>query len=325
VDIWRLLQRIVRHHEYGGPQVLRIEQAPVPEPGPGEVLVRVEAAGVALPGLRQLCAGPEGDGVTLPNSPGGEIAGQVAARGPGTASFRVGQRVAGVTFHGAYSEYAAVPCALLGAVPDGVGAAEAMTLMRAGLVALGVLRTAHLAKGDSVLVTAAAGGVGHLAVQLAKALGAGRVVGAVGSPHKAYFVRSLGADEVVQYTDSDWGAPITVAVDGVGGRVLQRGLAALAPFGRLVSYSAASGPIETHELLAGMKTAIGFAMGRLASAQPQLVEQLRHDLWDLLAHGRLHPEIHAELPLEEAPKAYEILKARANLGKIVLRPTKRTT
>jgi NADPH:quinone reductase-like Zn-dependent oxidoreductase len=146
-----------------------------------------------------------------------------------------------------------------------------------------------------------------------------------GRIHKADFVRSLGADEVVQYTDSDWGAPITVAVDGVGGRVLQRGLAALAPFGRLVSYSAASGPIETHELLAGMKTAIGFAMGRLASAQPQLVEQLRHDLWDLLAHGRLHPEIHAELPLEEAPKAYEILKARANLGKIVLRPTKRTT
>jgi NADPH:quinone reductase-like Zn-dependent oxidoreductase len=129
-------------------------------------------------------------------------------------------------------------------IPDGVDDAVAIVVVRSGQVALGAARAASVTKGESVLVTAAAGAVGHMAVQLARALGAAQVIGAVGSPGKADFVRDMGADTVVTY-DTDWGEPVDVVLDGVGGHVLQKGVEALAPFGRLVSFSAVSAHTST--------------------------------------------------------------------------------
>jgi NADPH:quinone reductase-like Zn-dependent oxidoreductase len=304
--------RRVRQHEHGGPETLRVEEAPVPEPGAGEVLIEVESVGVTLPVLSQL------RGSELPWCPGGDIAGRVVASGAGVAGFRVGERVAGLTLRDAYAEFAAVPAVLLSRVPEGIGAAEAMTVARGGLVAMGALHAAKLADGESVLVTAAAGGVGHMAVQLARALGAARVVAAVGSPEKLAFVQKLGADEAVSYQDGDWGAPVDVVVDAVGGDVLRRGVDALAPFGRLVSYSAAGGRLEVNTLR-DLRTVTGFAMGRIAAANRDLVEEMRRRLWELLADGRLSPIVHCELDLADAPRACEIIAARANLGKVALR------
>ncbi|MEU5048799.1 zinc-binding dehydrogenase [Streptomyces sp. NPDC021096] len=308
--------RRVRYYEYGGPEVLRVEEAEVPAPGPGELLLRTEAIGVTLPVVRKVREG----GLPLPASIGGEVAGEIVAVGPGVTGFAVGERVTGLCFGDAYADHAVLHTAMASPVPPGVDAADAVALVRCGLVALGAYEAARPAEGESVLVTAAAGGSGHLAVQLAKARGASRVVAAVGSAAKADFVRSLGAEEVVTYEDESWGDPVDIVLDAVGGELLSPAIAALAPGGRLVAYSSGGGTIEAYDLLVGAKSAIGFQMALIARGRPELMARWRGELWELYASGQVRPRVHAELPLEDAAKAHEIIEARVNQGKVVLRP-----
>jgi NADPH2:quinone reductase len=169
-----------------------------------------------------------------------------------------------------------------------------------------------------VLVTAAASGTGHLAVQLAKALGAARVVAAVGSGDKAGFVRECGADEAVAYDDPSWGEPVDLVLDGVGGDLVQRGVDALGPFGRLVAFSAGGGTVDAGSLLGGLKSVTGFTIGLLGRTDPELIDQRRAELWDLHAAGRLRPR-HVEFPLEEISEAIALVATRRNLGRVVLR------
>ncbi|MEU4209519.1 zinc-binding dehydrogenase [Streptomyces sp. NPDC026206] len=308
--------RRVRYYEYGGPEVLRIEETGVPSPGPGELLLRTEAIGVTLPVVRKVREGR----LPLPASLGGEVAGEIVAVGPDVTGFAVGERVTGLCFGDGYADYALLHAAMASPVPAEASAADAVALVRCGLVALGAYEAARPAEGESVLVTGAAGGSGHLAVQLAKARGAGRVVAAVSSAAKADFVRSLGADEVVMYRDESWGEPVDIVLDAVGGELLSPAIAALAPGGRLVAYSSGGGTIEAYDLLVGAKSAIGFQMALIARGQPQLMERWRQELWELFASGRVRPRVHAELPLDDAAKAHEIIEARANQGKVILRP-----
>ncbi len=205
-------------------------------------------------------------------------------------------------------------------IPDGADAVDAVALVRSGLVAFGALEAAHPVPGEAVLVTAAASGVGHLAVQLARARGARRVVGAVSDPGKAEFVRSLGADDCIRYGDDSWGDPVDCVLDAVGGDLLTPALAALAPHGRLVAYSSGGGTVQAYDLLVGAKSVIGFQMALIARGRPELYEQWRQELWRLFAEGTLSPAVHAEFALEDAAKAHEVIERRANLGKVVLRP-----
>lgn len=138
---------------------------------------------------------------------GGEVAGEVVRVGADLRGFRAGDRVTGLCFGHGYADYAVLQQAMASPIPAGASAVDAVALVRSGLVALGVLQAARPEKGEAVLVTAAASGVGHLAVQLARARGAGRVVGAVSDAAKADFVRALGADAVVRYGDDGWGGP----------------------------------------------------------------------------------------------------------------------
>ncbi|MEU5428636.1 zinc-binding dehydrogenase [Streptomyces olivoreticuli] len=308
--------RRVRYHENGGPEVLRVETADVPRPGPGELLLRTEAIGVTLPVVRKV----RGGGIPLPASLGGEVAGEIVAVGPEVTGFAVGDRVTGLCFADGYAERSLIHSSMASPVPASASAVDAVALVRCGLVALGAYEAARPAEGESVLVTAAASGVGHLAVQLAKARGAKRVVGAVSSAAKAGFVRSLGADEVVTYDALADVAPVDIVLDAVGGALLTPALAALAPGGRLVAYSSGGGTIEAYDLLVGAKSAIGFQMALIARHRPALMEQWRLELWELFAAGRLRPRIHAELPLEEAAEAHRIIESRVNLGKVVLLP-----
>ncbi|MEW2578267.1 quinone oxidoreductase family protein [Streptomyces syringium] len=318
--------RRVRYHENGGPEVLRVEQADVPRPGPGELLLRTEAIGVTLPVVRKV----RGGGLPLPASPGGEVAGEIVAVGPDVTGFAVGERVTGLCFGDGYADYSLLHSAMASAVPEGASATDAVALVRCGLVALGAYEAARPAEGESVLVTAAASGAGHLAVQLAKARGAGRVVAAVGSAAKADFVRSLGADEVVTYdelpTPGGPGAaampfePVDIALDAVGGELLSPAVASLSPGGRLVAYSSGGGTIEAYDLLVGAKSAIGFQMALVARHRPALMERWRQELWGLFTAGLLRPHVHVELPLEEAATAHAIIESRTNRGKVVLRP-----
>ncbi|MYR59620.1 zinc-binding dehydrogenase, partial [Streptomyces sp. SID625] len=251
---------------------------------------------------------------------GGEIAGEVAAVGADVTRFRPGDRVTGLCFGHGYADFAVLHEAMASPVPESAGAVDAVALVRSGLVALGALAAARPEPGESVLVTAAAGGVGHLAVQLARVRGAGRVVGAVSGPAKADFVRSLGADEVVLYADGSWGEPVDYALDAVGGDLLTPALAALAPGGRLVAYSSGGGTVQAYDLLVGAKSVIGFQMARIARGEPQLYERWRQELWRLFEEGRIWPAVHAEFALPDAAKAHEAIMSRGNLGKVVLRP-----
>ncbi|GGX22620.1 quinone oxidoreductase family protein [Streptomyces noursei] len=312
--------RQVRFHAYGGPEVLRLEETEDPTPGPGELLVRTEAIGVSLPAVRRVRGDGKGGGDPLPGVVGGEIAGEVIALGPDVTDFAVGDRVTSITLAGSYGELALAPAALASRVPEGASAVEAVALVRGGHVALAALSTAAPSAGESVLITGAAGATGHLAVQLAKLQGVPRVVAAVGSRAKAEFLYGLGADEVVTYDQESWGEPVDIVLDGVGGELLPRALAAVAPGGRLIFFNSGGGTVPAHELLAGAKTITGLTMRRFVAVHPELYARHRVQLWELAGTGRLRAAIHAELPLADAAKAHEIIEARANLGKVVLRP-----
>jgi NADPH:quinone reductase-like Zn-dependent oxidoreductase len=315
--------RRVCFREYGGPEVLKVEDVARPGPGEGELLVEVGAAGVTLPVVRQTHGSPDGGGVPLPHAPGGEVSGRVVATGPGVTGWEIGQRVAGLAFSGAYAEFAAVPAAFMFAVPDEADDATAVLLVRSGQVALGALRASGLRRGESVLVTAAAGGVGHLAVQLAGSLGAGRVVAAVGSAGKEAFLRDLGADEVVTYDEDGWGEPVDVVLDGVGGEVVQRaGLRSLAPLGRLVAYNGVGGVLDVNELRMHGRSVIGFAMPHLVARRRDLFEQHQRELWNLYAAGHLTAAVHRTLSLDEAAEAHRIIENRENRGKVILAPSR---
>ncbi|MFE3769636.1 MULTISPECIES: quinone oxidoreductase family protein [unclassified Streptomyces] len=312
--------RRVRFHAYGGPEVLRLEEAEDPTAGPGELLVRTEAIGVTLPSVRRVRGDGKGGGDPLPGVIGGEIAGEVIALGPDVTGFAVGDRVTSLTLTGSYGELALAPASLASRIPDGASAVQAVALVRSGHVALAALSTAAPSGTESVLITGAASGTGHLAVQLAKLRGVPRVVAAVGSPAKAEFLYGLGADEVVTYDQESWGEPVDIVLDGVGGELLPRALAALAPGGRLIFFNSGGGTVPAYELLAGAKTITGLTMRRFATVHRERYERHRAELWELAGAGRLRAVVHAELPLADAARAHEIIEARANLGKVVLRP-----
>ncbi|OIJ64025.1 quinone oxidoreductase family protein [Streptomyces mangrovisoli] len=306
--------RRVRHQPDGGPEALVIEEAPVPDPGPGELLVRTEAIGVTLPLVRKVRE------AVAPVSLGGEVAGTVVALGDGVTGFAVGDRVTGLCFSHGYAELAVVHQAMASAVPDRASAVDAVALVRSGLVALSAYAAGRPRPGDAVLVTAAASAVGTLAVQYAKADGASRVVAAVGSAAKEAYVRALGADEVVRYDDASWGDPVDVVLDGVGGEVLGPAVRALAPGGRLVAFSSGGGTVDAYELLVRSASVIGFQMAAVARGEPETYARRRDELWELHRDGALSPRVFAEIPLAEAARAHAIIESRRNLGKVVLVP-----
>jgi NADPH:quinone reductase-like Zn-dependent oxidoreductase len=293
-----------------------IAEEPVPEPGPGQLLVRTEAVGVGIALVRSLAADQGGE----PVRPGGEVVGSVVATGPEVIGFEVGDRVGGVVFQDAYADLVLADPHLVSHVPAQADAGQALAVVRGGLIALSALRAGRVAVGESVLVTAAASGTGHLAIQLAKALGAARVVAAVGSADKADFVRRCGADKAVTYSQPAWDDPVDLVLDGVGGQLVQRGVDALAPFGRLVAFSAGGGAIDAGSLLGGLKQVIGFSIGLINRTRPELIETRRADLWDLLAAGTLRPQ-YVDFPFEDITKAIDLVAARGNLGRVVLRTT----
>jgi NADPH:quinone reductase-like Zn-dependent oxidoreductase len=304
--------RRVRYESTGGP--LFLEEVPVPEPGPGELLVRCEAVGVTLPVVRKVTEAAE------PVPLGGELAGEVVSVGAGVTRFRPGERVTGLCFGHGYADFALLHEPMASPVPDGASAVDAVALVRSGLVAFGALEAARPEPGETALITAAASGVGHLAVQLARVRGASRVVGAVSDPAKADFVRSLGADATALYGDDSWGDPVDYALDAVGGELLAPALAALAPGGRLVAYSSGGGTIQAYDLLVGAKSVTGFQMARIARERPELYERWRRELWRMFMAGVLRPVVHGEFALEDAARAHEVIESRRNLGKVVLHP-----
>ncbi|MFG2668243.1 zinc-binding alcohol dehydrogenase family protein [Streptomyces sp. NPDC048387] len=306
--------RRVRYEKNGGPEALFVEEAPAPEPGPGELVVRCEAIGVTLPVVRKVREGKE------PAPLGGEVAGSVVALGSGVSGFAVGDLVTGLAFTDGYAELTVLHQAMTSHVPAGATAVDAVALVRSGLVARGAYQAGRVEPGESVLVTAAASAVGGLALQYARNGGASRVVAAVSDAAKADFVRGLGADEVVVYGEASWGEPVDVILDGVGGELLGPAVRALAPGGRLVAFSSGGGSVDAFELLVRSASVTGFQMAAIARNQPDLYARWREEQWDLFRTGKLRTSVHETLPLTEAARAHALIEERTNLGKVVLVP-----
>lgn len=324
--------RRVRYYEYGGPEVLKVEEVTTPEPGEGQVLIRAETIGANFVDTK-FRRGPSAGTLfqrPLPGSPTGDVVGTVVAVGPGVDASMVGTRVAALVDPDAFADFAVADAAWLAEVPAGVSDADASMLSCAGPTALGVIRTGRVAAGETVLVHAAAGAIGHLALQLAKLEGAGTVIATAGSAAKLDFAREHGADVAVDYTDDDWPDQVRAAVpggvdvvlDSVSGPTRERSFDLLAPYGRVVVYGAASGepgsiPVTNLYL---MRSAAGFSLMGYRAAAPKRAGADVAELAEHFAAGRLRTSVHTRLPLTEVAEAHRILEGRENLGRVLLTP-----
>jgi NADPH:quinone reductase len=323
--------RRVRYHCHGGPEVLVIEQADIPDPGPGQVLVRTEAIGINFVDAR-MRRETAADSIyyrALPATLTGDVVGTVEQAGTDADPALVGARVA-VLADDAYAEYVVADARWAAVVPEGLDAGAASMLPMIGPVALGVLRTARLAAGEAVLVTAGAGAIGHLAVQLARQQDAGIVIATAGSQAKLDFLAGLGADVAVNHREAGLAgrvrkaapAGIDVAVDGVGGPLLRECIGLLAPFGRAVGYGTSAGEPGSLQLrsLAALKTLSGFSLLAWRVAAPEQARAATDEVAGLLAAGTLRATADTVLPLAEAARAHQLLEDRTVRGRILLIP-----
>jgi NADPH:quinone reductase len=323
--------RRVRYYEYGDPDVLTTEEAGVPDPGSGQVLMRAEVIGANFVDTK-FRRGPSSGALFQRRLPGvltGDVVGTVGAVGSDVDPDLVGRRVAALA-EDAFAEHVLADAQWLAAVPEGVDDGMASMLPMGAPVALRALRTGRLADGETVLIHAAAGGIGHLAVQLAALLGAGRVIATAASRPKLEFARELGADVAVDYSDEDWPAQVRAAapggvdlvLDSVGGPVLQRSLDLLAPFGRVVVYGAASGELFAVPVtdLFALRSVAGFSLLAWRAASPEQAKAEMIEIAEYAKAGRLRTAVHARLPLTEAATAHRILEGRSQLGRVLLVP-----
>ena len=325
------MSKAIRIQEYGGPEVLRWEDAPVPGPGPGEVHLRQTAVGLNYIDIyHRTGLYPLGD---LPATPGMEGAGVVVATGEGVDAVAVGDRVAYAGLPpGAYAQERLIPAHRLVKLPNGISDQQAAGMMLQGMTVQYLLRsTFHVKPGDTILFHAAAGGVGLIACQWAKHLGA-TVIGTVGSPEKAELARAHGCDYPLLYRDEDWvsrvreitdGEGVQVVYDSIGKDTFMKSLDCLRPLGLMVSFGQASGPVGPFD--AGVLA----AKGSLFLTRPTLMTYTANrqdllacagELFDVVRSGAVKIEVKQTYPLSDVARAHQDLEARRTTGSTVLIP-----
>jgi NADPH2:quinone reductase len=314
--------RAIQMTEFGGPEVLELVELPVPEPGPEQVLIKVARAGLNFADTHTRTDSYVRK-ATLPLVPGGEVAG---------VREDTGERVVALVGDGGYAEYALAPRELVYPIPAELDEGAALALIIQGLTAWHLYRTAgHVADGESVVVHSAAGGVGSLAVQLGRALGAGRVIATASSSEKRALALELGADVAID-ADADGlterllqandGRPVDVVFDMAGGAVFDASYAALAPFGRIVVCGIASqepNEVRTGSLLRHSRSVVGFYLFHTLE-RPGMFGDALADLFARAARGELRTVIGATYPLEQAAQAHIDLRERRTTGKLLLDP-----
>jgi NADPH2:quinone reductase len=315
--------RAIRMEEFGGPEVLELVDAPSPEPADGEVLIRVSRAGLNFADTHTrtntYLAKAE-----LPLVPGAEVAG---------VRDDTGERVVALCGNGGYAEYATAPEALTFPIPDGVDDGTALALLLQGLTAWHLYKTiGRVAPGESVVVHAAAGGVGSLAVQLGKPLGAGRVIATASTEEKRSLALELGADAAIdsgpgqmkeRIEEANGGRKVDVVFEMAGGEVFEQSMAALAPFGRIVAYGIASqqpNEVPTGMLMRKSRAVLGFWLMHCIG-RPGMVGDALTDLFDRASRGELRAVVGATYPLAEAAQAQIDLQERRTTGKLLLDPS----
>ncbi|TMR01888.1 zinc-binding dehydrogenase [Actinomadura soli] len=317
--------RAIQITEFGGPEVLTVTELPDPAAGPGHLLIDVSRAGVNYADTHQ-AEDSYVSASTLPMVPGGEVVGTTTG----------GRRVVALVGTGGYAEKAVASEALAWDVPDAVDDVTALGMIVQGASAWLLLRrSVHLEPGESVVVHAAAGGVGSLAVQLAKARGAGRIIATASSANKRDLALDLGADVAVDANEPDLTAALIEANGGrrvdtvlemTGGTVTDQSLRALAPFGRLAFYGMASrtepSPVRPATLMAHSTTIAGMWLAHVFRLPGDVMRTALDDLFGLAVAGRLRVVAGGEYGLSEARRAHEDLRARRTTGKLVLDPSR---
>ncbi len=319
----------IRVHETGGPEVLRYEEIPTPEPKEGQARVKIEAAGVNFIDI-YLRTGQYK--ATLPMTLGQEAAGVVDAVGPGVTEVKVGDRVAFAPDQAAYADYAVVPAWKLAPVPEGVDLKLAAAVMLQGMTAHYLSHSTYPVKqGDTALVHAAAGGVGGLLVQMVKRRG-GRVIATVSNEEKAQEAREAGADEIILYAQTDFapetkrltgGQGVNVVYDSVGKDTFAGSLDSLRRRGYLVLYGQSSGavaPLDPQVLNAkGSLFLTRPTLGHYVADRSELLSRT-NDLFSWIAAGELNVRIAATYPLSQAAEAQRFVESRRAKGKVLLIP-----
>jgi len=315
--------RAIQITEFGGPEVLKVSDVPEPVAGDGQVLIAVDRAGINYADTHQV-ENSYLSRTELPLIPGGEVVGHTAD----------GRRVVALVGSGGYAEQTVAHAPYAWDVPEGVTDGQALALVLQGTTAWHLLKTStHLQPGESVLVHAGAGGVGSLAVQLAKLWGAGRVIATASTEEKRKQVLELGADAAIdgapeglkdRILEANGGKPVDIVLEMVGGPTLDESFAALARFGRLVTFGAASRqsatPIDPARLMKGSKTIAGFWLAD-CFRNPQLLGGPLAELFDLTSGGKLRPIVGGDYALSDVATAHEDLRARRTVGKLLLDPS----
>lgn len=329
--------KAVQFRSFGGPEVLEYLDLPTPVPGSGEVLIDTSAIGVNFPDVRErlgMYNRPETrvGGVMLPHITGLQVVGRVSEVGEGVDPAIVGRKVMALMPKGAYAQQAIARADMLVPLDESANDVAMASLPCQGVTAFLALRTcAHLQEGERVLIQGAAGGVGSLAVQIAKVMGAQTVFGTASTESRRAFVRSLGADYAIAYDTSNWpeqvlelteGYGVDVILETIGGDVFEQNFECLAMLGRCVVVGSTRGPGEPlapRRLMAKAQTLTGFYLPTFFQ-RPALIRQALQFLADGVSNGVIKPVIGATLPLSNAAEAHALLERREVQGVIVLDP-----
>ncbi|MFE2470248.1 quinone oxidoreductase family protein [Streptomyces mirabilis] len=325
--------RAVEIQEYGGPEVLRVVEAEVPTPGPGQVSIDVAYTGVNFADLKARADGYRVP--ALPFVPGLEASGHVRALGAGVTGLAVGQQVAALTQGGAYADVVVADAVTVFPLPPGVDLRTGATLPTVLPTAYALIHTVgRLQPGETVLVQGAAGGAGTVLGQLASAAGAGAVLGVVSSEAKAEYAREHGYDEVFvtssttpsfakEVREATGGRGVDLALDPVGGETLRASLDSLAPFGRLVSFGNASGAqpwqVGQPDLYPLALSVSGFSILTLAQTSPTELRALTERAFRTVVDGVVSLPVTAEFALPDAAEAHRLMGTRTSTGKLLLR------
>ena len=315
--------RAIQMTEFGGPEVLKLTQLSMPQPGPDEVLIRVFRAGINFADTHTR-TNSYVQKATVPLVPGGEVAG---------IREDTGERVVALVGSGGYAEYAVAPKERVFGIPAELDDGTALAIIIQGLTAWHLYRTSgRVAEGESVVIHSAAGGVGSLAVQLGHPLGAGRVIATASSDDKRALALELGADVAIDVAaerltdrliEANGGEPVDVVFETAGGEVFEASYDALAPFGRIVAYGISSqrpNRVSTGSLLRHSRAVVGFYLFHSLS-RPGMFTDALAELFARAARGELKVVVGHTYPLEQAAQAHIDLRGRRTTGKLLLDPS----
>lgn len=319
----------------GPPEVLKLQDVNKPKPADDQLLIRIEAISVNFADIKARQGQYHGVAADAAFTPGLDCAGVVVETGAQVKSFKVGQRVMAFPAGGSYAEFVVASENLTYPIPDGLSSETAAASLTVGITAYNVIhKMARLEKGETILIHAAAGGIGSTAIQLARLFGASKIIGTVGSDEKIDKAKSFGADEVINYRLEDFvekvndltgGKGVDVILDTVAGENFEKSLKCLAPFGRIVSFGHANdgsvpGIAKTDELHSSCRSVIGYSTGTYRKNRPEFLREGAEKITEFLLQKQLEIVISKSFALEDAAEAHAHIESRASIGKVLLIP-----